>query len=101
MKHMLWSNSVRLWKGDNKTKLFPFNFHERNQERGEVLKIDYKLSKKLSSGEYVGVSNDSYMVNINESFQNGVLKYPKDDSVPVLSKAEELVLFIFMKFKGI
>jgi uncharacterized protein (TIGR04255 family) len=71
---MLWCNSVRLWKGDNTTKIFPFEFRINKEGRGVFLGIEYKLSKKLTSGGCVDISNGLYTVNINESTENGVLK---------------------------
>ena|GEM_PF-3395267 len=99
MKNMLWSNSVRLWKGDNKTRLFPFNFQAKKDDKKVVAEIGYMLSKKLLSGGCVDVSNDSFMVNVNDSLEDGLLKYPKDDTLPALVENEELILYIQTKFK--
>ena len=99
MKNMLWSNSVRLWKGDNKTRLFPFDFQAKKDDKNVVSEIGYMLSKKLLSGGCVDISNDSYMVNLNDSFEFGALKYPKDDALPALLDKEELILYIQTKFK--
>jgi hypothetical protein len=96
---MLWCNSVRLWKGDNKTRLFPFDFNAKREERVVVSGVDYRLSKKLSGGGCVEISNGSYKVNMNESSQDGILKYPMDDLTPPLLDKEELILYIHMRFK--
>ncbi|MCL2147399.1 MAG: hypothetical protein FWH52_06290 [Synergistaceae bacterium] len=99
MKSMQWSNSVRLWKGDNKTRLFPFNFQAKFNDKKVISDIDYLLSKKLLSGGCVDVSNDSFLINLNDSFEDGTLKYPKDDTLPALLEKEELILYIKTKFK--
>jgi hypothetical protein len=97
---LLWCNSVRLWNGDNRTRLFPFSFHAKGREKEVISGIDYKLSKKLLSGVCVDVSNDLYIVNVDESLEDGTLKYPKDDSLPALLEKEELILYILTKYKG-
>jgi hypothetical protein len=99
MNNMRLSNSVRIWKGDNKTRLFPFTFQTKKDEKKGISEIGYELSKKLLSGGCVGISSDSFLVNVNDSLENGTLRYPKDDSIPALLDKEELILYIQTKYK--
>lgn len=99
MRRMLWCNSVRLWRGDNKTKLFPFDFHANREGRGALSGIEYNLSKKLSTGSCVDVSRGSYTVNIDKLSEDGILKYPADDFSAPLEDKEELILYIHMRFQ--
>ena len=99
MKRMLWSDSVKFWKGDNTTKLFPFDFNTDKEEKRVLSGIEYKLSKKQSSGECVDISDELYSININESSNEGTLNYPTDDVTLPLLENEELILYIHMTFK--
>ena len=99
MKHLLRCNSVRCWKGDSKTRIFPFSLHIEKDDKKLISGIDYRLSRRLLSGECTDVSDDLYVVNVNESFEEGILKYPKHDSLPPLLANEELILYIVTKFK--
>ncbi|MCL1875359.1 MAG: hypothetical protein FWF87_03770 [Synergistaceae bacterium] len=99
MRQMLWSNSVRLWRGDNKTKLFPFDFHSNREGKGDLSEIEYRLSKKLSSGSCEDVSRGSYTVNIDKLSEDGILKYPADEFSEALKEKEELILFMHMRYK--
>jgi hypothetical protein len=99
MKHMLWSNSIKLWKGDSKTRFFPFDMQAKREAKNHVSGIDYRLTKKLLTGGCVDILNDSYIVNMSESLEAGTLKYPKDDLSPALLEKEELMLYITTRFR--
>ena len=101
MERMLWCSSVRLWKGNNKTRLFPFDFKAKRDGGGVISEINFRLTRRLSSGINVEVPSNSYIVNVNELSENGTLRFPKDDSSPALLKDEELFLIINTRFKEV
>ena len=99
MKRMLWSDSVKFWKGDNNTKIFPFEFSMDKEEDRVLSGIEYKLSKKLSSGDCVDIPNELYSISTDESSNEGMLNYPTNNESLPLTGNEELILYIHMTFK--